>query len=95
MGRRIVTGRAPDIEELEKMLNDCEDDDTLNDQAIKVFDRLVREVKRVASSHFGGERAKELKQELSDFEQVVRQITKRKHDHVLDRFNQHVENSKI
>lgn len=82
-----MTERAPDIKKLEDMLNDCESDDALNEQAIKIFERMVDDAFDVQlQSKDTAEGKRKLVADCDELEKVIEQIETRKHARVLDRF---------
>ncbi|HEY9585811.1 MAG TPA: hypothetical protein VJJ02_04460 [Candidatus Paceibacterota bacterium] len=85
-----MVGRAADIKDLEKMLNDGEGDDALNARAIEIYERILDEGKRIKRSRGSFKNLEELRGEVEDFEQVINQIETRRHDHVLDRFKEYL-----
>lgn len=87
-----MASRPPDIEELERLLNNGEGDGELNAQAIKIYERIKNEARKIIPyGSLAIPRQKELYKELSDLEGVIEEIVKRRHAHVLDRFIKHVE----
>lgn len=84
-------GRAADIDDLERMLNDGDGDDVLNARAIEIFERLRDELKRFKYSPSVSEKDR-LKAEVEDFEDTLKQIEARRHEHALDRFKEYLKN---
>jgi hypothetical protein len=75
--------RAPDIKDLEKMLNiDAASDDELSDRAIEIFERLLeagKKARRVVDRE-------PIEKQIKDFERVTDDIIRRRSTHVLDKF---------
>jgi len=86
MTRYTASGRATDIADLEKMLNDGESDAELCKRSIEIFERLKEEERRVRRTSNSAAAGQRIKEEVADFEQVIRQIENRRHEHALDAF---------
>lgn len=83
--------RAPDVADLEKMLDDGKSDDELCDRAIEIVERLRAEARRFRYS--GNTREQDrIEAEGADFANVIEQIDKRRHPHALDRFKEYIRN---
>lgn len=88
-----MTINAPDIRDLEKMLNDGEGDASLSRRAIEIIERLDDERRR-ARYKMDYRTCERLAEEDADFKRVIGEILRRRHDHVLDRFFGHIERNK-
>ncbi len=77
--------RAPDIADLEKKLDDGEGDDVLCRRAIEIVERLEYEI-NLASRGRNARAVKALENERKDFERIIGEIRRRRHDHALDTF---------
>lgn len=80
---------APDILDLKKKLDDGEGDDVLNNRAIEIFERLTEELNQ-AKGWKDKARQRALDQEAHDFEDLIDEIERRRHAHVLDKFAQYI-----
>lgn len=85
-----MANRAPDIVDLEKMLNDGEGDRDLCARSKEIFERLRDEAKRYQYSGNLSEKAR-VKDEVRDFANVIKEIEERRHEHALDEFKQYLE----
>lgn len=85
--------RAKDIADLEKMLDDGEGDDALNQRAIEIVERLEYEEK-LARQNMKIRDMDIVDAERKDFERVIADIQRRRHAHVLDTFTTYVYNKK-
>jgi hypothetical protein len=90
MARYTASGRAADIADLEKMLNDGESDVDLCKRAIEIFERLKDEEKYARRSS-GSAATQRVKEEVTDFAKVIEQIERRRHEHALDMFKKFLE----
>ena len=82
------TTRADDIVELERMLNAGEGDEALSDQAIRIFDRLGRDDKFLRG-HRDPAGMIHVRTHKTDFRAVLAEIRRRRHAHVLIKFDRH------
>lgn len=85
--------RAKDIADLEKMLDDGEGDAALNQRAIEIVERLEYEEK-LARQNMNVSGMETIARERADFERVIADIQRRRHDHVLDVFTDYAYNKK-
>lgn len=85
-----MTVDASDIRDLEQMLNDGEGDADLSRRAIEIIERLNREHREARYKIDNRLRAR-LAHEDTDFKRIISEILRRRHDHVLDRFFEHIE----
>lgn len=81
--------RAKDIIELERLLNDGEGDDMLCAQAIKIFERLEREMNDAGRRQSDVLRREAIKRERADFKVVLQSIRDRRHAGVLNQYDQY------
>lgn len=81
----IMVTRSKDIEELEWYLDNAGSDKELCDKAIEIADRILEGIKKLEQKHEEQLYDKIVK-DSEDFEQVLRSIKRRKHEHVLDDF---------
>lgn len=84
-------GRAADIADLEKMLDDGESDTDLCDRAIEVVERLYEDAKRFRHSSNAPQK-KRVQDEVHDLQNVLEQIARRRHAHALDKFTDYLKN---
>ena len=80
--------RSKDIEELEWHLNNAGSDKELCDKAIEIAGRILRAIKQLAQKH-SRRLYDEIVKDCEDFERVLKNIKRRKHEHVLDDFFAH------
>lgn len=86
-----MMSRAPDIEDLERMLNEGGDADSINNLAIEIYDRLREEAERAQYKADISNRNRILR-EAEDFLNVMKQISERKAPVFIERFVEHVKN---
>ena len=79
---------APQIEELEKMLNDGEGDDVLCDKCVEILEMMRKEVQEINDAQ-DLRRALMFEELRQDFIYVLDQITKRRYGGALDQFEQY------
>lgn len=77
-----------EIKELESLLDNAGSDKELCDKAIEITDRILGEIKQLGRKYESQLEDKIIK-DSEDFEHVLRNIKKRKHEHVLDDFLAH------
>ena len=85
--------RAKDIADLEKMLDDGEGDDAINKRAIEIVERLEYEEK-LARQNMKIRDMDIVDAERKDFERVIGDIKRRRHEHSLDTFATYVYDKK-
>ena len=85
--------RAKDIADLERMLDDGEGDSSLNQRAIEILERIEYEGK-LARQNMNIKGIETIEAETKDFERVIADIQRRRHEHVLDTFTTHAYNKK-
>lgn len=83
-----MNSRADEIAVLKKLLDDGEGDQEINAQAIKIW-KMIREARNVWQ-FFGNVRVSDIDAEVEEFERVIREIRRRRHDHVLDTYDHFV-----
>ena len=85
--------RAEDIADLEKMLNDGEGDVELNAQARRILDRIWAEAEQCFDALEAGDSSQvdRLTREADDFNAVLKEIKRRRREHVLDPFDAYLE----
>lgn len=81
--------RASDIIELERLLDDGEGDDELCKQAIKIFERLEREMNDAGRRQSDYVRREAIKVQRADFKAVLQTIRDRRHSGVLNQYDQY------
>ncbi len=80
--------RPPDIEELERMLNDAEHDDALNKKAIEIYARL--KTTKTIRRYFGNINTIDVDKTMEDLRRVLEKIRLRRRDGVLDEYEKYI-----
>lgn len=83
-----MSKRSKDIEELEWHLDNAGSDRELSDKAIEIADRILGDIKQLEQKH-ESVLYDNIVKDSEDFERVLRNIKRRKHEHVLDDFFAH------
>ena len=83
-----MSTRSKDIEELEWLLDNAGSDKELCDKAIEIADRILEDMKRFEQKH-DLQVYDKIEKDCQDFETLLRNIKRRKHEHVLDEFFVH------
>jgi hypothetical protein len=88
----VNTVQAPDIADLERMLNEGGSADEINSRAIEIFERLEEEARRAKRNADVSAKGRVIR-DAHDFDRVMKQIEARKHPIFLEKFKKYLNDS--